>query len=172
MNTTTKQTQAIIEQMQLEQRPWIGIETNRIDEIKDKITGWITFKNFGSNPAFIYNSRMIAVPYDIDDKDLAEIAEVHPDQPEKDFSQIVIPPGQEFDSALTSKMVIFGNAANGNPLPPDYTKEVADGKRPYYVLGAIFYRDANDTKHVTGFCLIYDKNIKQLRQFEKYNYMK
>lgn len=160
-----------LDQMRLDQRPWVGIETTRIDETQKKIDGWITWKNYGSNPAFIYANRMIAVPYNIDDKDLAELTEVHPDQPAEDFMQMVIPPGRDFSAALPSKMVIFSPTATDQPLPPDYTKEVIDGKRAYYVIGAIFYKDANNARHVTGFCLIYDSKLKQFRQYEKHNYM-
>lgn len=155
-------TQAMIEQMRLEQRAWLGVAV-KIGELvpSQPIEVILEVKNFGKTPgnieSIIMGVYVYSLPVDFDD-----IIQSHTKESRANVQENVVPPEATTECYLPDQFSLL----------EDQITRVNDGALKIVLLATVCYSDVMGAKRETRGCFIYNARAKTMSEHDQHNYMR
>jgi hypothetical protein len=140
-----------------ERRPWIGpVKLDRFEVVAGKPpSALLRVRNFGATPAIGFTGRL-GTTSDQPTERMIRTAQVRTE------SRTALFPGAEKDLVTTG---------GGEPMSRSEIADIAEGRRRFYIVGELTYRDGFDRQYRTVFCYQTNRERTQAHYCESLNFV-
>lgn len=156
-----RQTEVVLEQMRLEQRPWLSAASDvvHLQPGIPIVVQW-AIHNTGHTPAIIECIRFTGAAYNKETLDTDKLLFEHLRDAPRQAVKMIVAPG-----AFVSNPILEEN------FPAEIIEDVEDDTKVLIFFMNIEYVDLNGTQHETQACWRYNSWNNTVSQYEKHNYM-